>query len=297
MAFLAEIAQRWSFSALADLDEGEVEGLVARFEAGDPPPDRRGSVTLVGAGPGDPGLLSEAARAAIAAADLVICDRIVPPELRAHARGDLRIARKYPGRADRAQAEIDAWMVAGARAGKSVVRLKCGDPFVFGRGHEEVEHLRRQGIEVRVVPGISSAFAAPAAVGIPLTLRGVADRVEVSTGHGRGGAKARLPAPDPRVTRVFLMGVGRVASLVERLIALGHAPELPAAIVERATWEGQRAGRCSLAELPALVERGSFAAPAVLVLGSVVALAPAAGFEIDELPEPRPAPTLLPLGA
>ncbi|MGB0648389.1 MAG: SAM-dependent methyltransferase, partial [Bradymonadia bacterium] len=144
----------------------------------------RGRVTLVGAGPGDPDLLTIAAIDALSAADLVVADRLVPKAIMDLVSCELRIARKWRGRADAAQDELNQWVLDGARAGKQVVRLKCGDPFVFGRGREELDWLDKHGIESEVVPGVSSAFAAPAAAGIPVTSRGYADRVTMLTARG-----------------------------------------------------------------------------------------------------------------
>lgn len=264
MRWLKAAGQRLPWSALAELD---VAAMVQRYRGGRAPAP--GRVTLVGAGPGDPRLMTIAAREALASADLVLCDRLVPPAIRALVGGELRIARKRPGRADAAQAELNAWMLAAARAGQRVVRLKCGDPFVFGRGGEEVTLLEDAGVAVEVIPGVSAALAAPLLANIPATCRGVADRVVISTGRGAGGGD--VPPPDFReeTTAIFLMSVGRLPSLVTGLLAAGWPPDWPAAAIERASHPEQRTLRAPLSALCALAAEEGLAAPAVIVVGQV----------------------------
>lgn len=280
MRWLTELARSWTLAGLAKLDDTSRERLLERYRRGEPVPAEKGSsaagdgrLRLVGAGPGDPDLLTVAARNALEEADLVLSDRLVPPAILALVKGELRVARKYPGRADAAQAELHAWMREGLEDGRNVVRLKCGDPFLFGRGQEELIWLGQQGLEAEVIPGISSAFCAPLAAGIPPTHRGVADRVMVLTGHGRGGRRPSRPTFDAETTFVWLMGVRRIADLTAGLIADGWPPDLPAAIVEKATHPEQRQVFATLGTLAAEAAAAGIAPPAAIVVGEVAALA------------------------
>lgn len=254
---------------LVDLD---VAAQLDRYRAGRPArPQPR--VQLVGAGPGDPGLLTVAARDALAQADLVLADRSCSPQILALVRGDLRIARKFKGRGPKGQEELQTWMLEAALAGRRVVRLKAGDPFLFGRGLEEVRFLAEHGIEAEVLPGVTSAFAGPAAAGIPVTTRGVADRVVVMTGQGRDGREVDPLDFREDQTLVMLMAVSRLPELVRRLQEIGWPPDWPAAAVMHATWASQRAVEAPLSELPRVAEEAGIAAPAVIVVGRVVDLA------------------------
>jgi siroheme synthase len=168
-----------------------------------------------------------------------------------------------------------------------VVRLKAGDPCVFGRGGEEVETLRAHGIDVTVIPGITSALSAPLSVGISLTMRGEADRIHILTGHGAEGAAVSMPQFEPHTSYVWLMSVGRLEAVVQGMLDRGAPESWPAALVERATRPGQRAVRAPLAHLPDLVADRGLAAPAVLVISPTVARAEGAAFEADLLAETR----------
>jgi uroporphyrin-III C-methyltransferase len=286
MTWLADLARRWSWEDLASLDDDVIDALGTTYAAGLPAPEgrprpmvpaRTGRVRLVGAGPGDPGLLTVAAREALETADLVLADRLVSPEILDLVRGELRIARKLPGRAQEAQDELDAWTIEAAKAGRDVVRLKCGDPFVFGRGGEELVALAAHGLDAEVVPGVSAALSAPVLAGIPTTMRGHADRILVLTATGRELARPAPPAFDDATTYVFLMGVHRLDALVADLLGAGFPPSWPAAIVESASRPGQRTVRAPLAALAARAAEQGVAAPATVVVGRVVdALASAA---------------------
>ncbi len=232
---------------------------------------QRGRLVLVGAGPGDPRLLTVAALEALASADIVVSDRLVPPEILSLAAGEVIVANKTYGRAHEAQEEI-YWRIEEAlRGGQTVVRLKGGDPFVFGRGGEEVLHFRALGYEAEVIPGISSALAAPLLAGIPVTTRGVASQVLVTTGHGENDSDADLPPYAPNRTTVLLMGVSRLGQLTESLMAkAGYPGSLPCAIVESASLARQRVTMGTLETLAAEAERVGVCAPATLVLGNAV---------------------------
>jgi uroporphyrin-III C-methyltransferase len=244
---------------------------------------RPGVVYLVGAGPGDPDLITVLGLRCLRRADAVVYDRLVHPALIAEApAAALRIdCGKTPGRPGVTQEEIHRTLIELARAGLAVVRLKGGDPFVFGRGGEEAAALTAAGVPWRVVPGISSALAAPAAAGIPLTHRGVASSFAVITGHHAGDPEAGPPEWASADTIVALMAVGRLGELVEELLRCGRPADTPAALIERATLPGSRTLVAPLAELPALAERACVGAPATLVVGAVVALRGALGADLQ----------------
>ena len=227
-------------------------------------------ITLVGAGPGDPDLLTLAAVRALSTADLVIADRLIPPEMLSLVQGELKIAGKRPGCAEPAQQEIYEWVAQGVQAHKHVVRLKIGDPFLFGRGGEEIMEYRALGVEPQVVPGVSSAFAGPLLASIPVTHRGVANQVYVCTGYGREGDRPYLAPFYPNQTAVFLMAVGRLAELCFNLQQVGYPPTTPVAIVEKASTPRQRTLVGSLTSIVGLAEQEKAAAPAIIVVGEVV---------------------------
>jgi uroporphyrin-III C-methyltransferase len=230
-------------------------------------------VALVGAGPGDPGLLTVAAQELLAGADVVFHDALVGPEVLAMAPADAELVDvgKRGGRRSARQNEITAALIEAARAGREVVRLKGGDPFVFGRGGEELNALLAAGIEVVVVPGVSAAVAAPAAAGIPLTMRGVSASVAFATATG---ADADIPvrlldlaaAAD---TLVLLMPLGVLDELAARLAGV-LGPQRPAAVIANATLPTQRVVRGTLANIAGLARAGAVEAPATLVVGEVV---------------------------
>jgi uroporphyrinogen III methyltransferase/synthase len=237
---------------------------------------RGGVVYLVGAGPGDPGLMTVRALELIASADAIYYDRLIPPGALDGAREDAELVYvgKAPGKPSVPQDEIGERLIEAAQAGKSVVRLKGGDPFVFGRGGEEGEALRAAGVEFEVVPGITAGVAATAYAGIPVTHRDDASAVAFITGHEDPAkeqsaldweALARFPG-----TLVFYMGVKRLANNAAALIEAGRDAEEPAAAVERGTMDGQRTVVATLGTLAEVVERENVGAPALIVIGPVV---------------------------
>ncbi len=233
-----------------------------------------GVVHLVGAGPGDPELLTVRALRLLQQADVIIYDRLIGPEILAHARTDA--ARFYVGKQrgnhSRTQAEINALMALHARAGKCVVRLKGGDPFVFGRGGEEQDYLRARGVAVEVVPGITAATGCAAAVGIPLTHRDYALGVTFVTGHAKDGAPDLdwAALAKSRQTLVIYMGVASAGMIAGELTAHGMAPTTPVAVIENGTRPQQRLVTGSIARLGDLVTDEGIAGPAVIVIGDVV---------------------------
>lgn len=237
-----------------------------------------GHVWLVGAGPGDPGLITVAGVEALARADVVVYDRLVNPRLLDLTPKDAEriFAGKGPGRHAMSQEEINELLVARAREGKRVVRLKGGDPFVFGRGGEEAQALSSAGVAFDVVPGVTSAVAAPAYAGVPVTQRGLASSVAFVTGH-EDPAKEERAVDWERLatavdTLVLLMGVGQLGRIAERLIAAGRDPATPAAVVEWGTLPRQRVVEGVLGEIAARVEEVGIGNPAVAVVGDVARL-------------------------
>ena len=237
-----------------------------------------GHVALVGAGPGDPGLMTVRGRDLITRADVILYDRLIPDGVLAGARdgADLVYVGKEPGRPTMEQAEIERRLVEHAGHGKLVVRLKGGDPFVFGRGGEEAEALRAAGVSFEVVPGITAGLAAPAFAGIPVTHREHASAVALITGHEDPDkpesaldwdALAAFPG-----TLVFYMGVAQLPRIAASLIGAGRPAEEPAAVVERGTLPGQRTVLATLETVAERAAQAQLAAPAVTVVGPAAGL-------------------------
>ena len=237
----------------------------------------RGEVVLVGAGPGDPGLLTLHALRALNEADVILHDRLVGAGVLDLARRDAeRIdVGKRAGAHAGAQSRIHALMLEHARAGRRVVRLKGGDPFVFGRGGEEIEFLRAHGIAYRIVPGITAALACAAYAGVPLTHRDHAHSVQILTAHGRSDLDALdwHTIAAARQTLAIYMGAGAVAAVQQRLLDYGRAGDTPFAIVENGSLPTQRVIVGTLATLPERARAEAVQAPALLIVGEVAALA------------------------
>ncbi len=250
-----------------------------------------GRVYLVGAGPGDPELLTVKALRLLSQAEVIVYDRLVSAEVLDLApRGAARLfVGKATGCHTLPQAEINRLLVDIARSGKRVVRLKGGDPFVFGRGSEEAQYLAAHGIPFEVVPGITAAAGCSASAKIPLTHRGLATGVRFITGHGRDDCELDLDwrgLADPDTTLVIYMGLGRMAQICAKLMEAGLAPTTPAAAISEGTTPRQRIVLSTIADLCRQVEAAALAAPVLFVIGRVVdvasALAPAAGFAEGE---------------
>lgn len=243
----------------------------------------RGTIYLVGAGPGDPGLLTVKALRLIQQADSVVYDRLVSREIRQLIPDS--VSRIYVGKATGrhtlSQDEINALLIRLASRGQRVVRLKGGDPFIFGRGSEEALALARHDIRFEIVPGITAAQACAAYAGIPLTHRGVAQGVQFVTGHrSNDGATLFDPAAvaDPGQTLVIYMGLGRLELIARTLADAGRAADTPAAVIERGTTPRQRTLVTTLGELPGAVEAEAVRSPALLVIGRVVSMADELGW-------------------
>lgn len=236
-----------------------------------------GEVALIGAGPGDPGLLTLRAWSLLQQAEVIVHDRLVSDELlRLLPAGSRRHdVGKAAGRRSPTQAEINALLHRLACEGWRVARLKGGDPFVFGRGSEELEYLLARGIDCQVVPGVTAASGCSAYAGIPLTHRGVAQSCRFVTGHLQGDGELALPWTSlacPGQTLVFYMGLAALPTISAQLIAAGLAPDTPAALISHGTSKRQRVERGSLATLPRIALKKGFAPPTLIVVGAVVGL-------------------------
>ena len=235
-----------------------------------------GCVAIVGAGPGDPELMTLRACRLLERADVVLCDRLVNPEILAICRDGARVidVGKDPAGKSTSQAVINHLLVKEARSGQFVVRLKGGDPFVFGRGGEEAIYLRECGIDFEVVPGVSSAIGVPGSAGIPVTHRGVSTHVTIVTGMGSAGPPAEtwraLGATGGTI--VVLMGVRHLVEIATELIAGGREASTPAALVQDGTTENEVVLEAPLGAIAESARRGGISSPAILVVGEVVAL-------------------------
>jgi len=309
--WLAQVCEYWPLKRLAAISDADVAAVLESYQAvtgadltkvdgfkptdgsSTPPPRPIGRIILAGSGPGHPDLLTQATYKAIQAADLILADKLVPAGVLdlIPRRTPVSIARKFPGNADRAQEELLEQALDGVREGKTVLRLKQGDPFIYGRGGEEVAFFRAHGLgeRVTVLPGITSSLSAPLFAAIPATQRDVADQVLICTGTGK---KGKAPVPPEYVksrTVVFLMALHRIAGLVKELTT--HAPEdehrqqdekatdtprptrelwpldIPCAVVERASCPDQRVMRTTLRHVVEAIEQEGSRPPGLLVVG------------------------------
>ena len=241
-------------------------------------PDARGRVILVGAGPGDPGLLTLRAVEALRQADVVVHDGLIDPRVLEYAPATAqRISvAKRRARHTLPQEAINALIIAHVKAGSIVVRLKGGDPFVFGRGGEEVEAVRAAGLKVEVIPGVSAALGCSAEAMLPLTHRDWSSAVSFVAGQCKGLTEQNWSGLAGRGrTLVIYMGVSCASPIADKLMAEGVAPDMPVAVLERGTLEGARALRTLLADLGGMVERENVVSPAIIVVGEVVLLSDA----------------------
>lgn len=254
--------------------------MIGAKDTGGPGARSTGFVSLVGAGPGDPDLLTQRAVRRLAEADLVLYDALVSPDvLPLASRAQCLSVGKRACKPSISQEAINRCLVRGARRGKRVVRLKCGDPFVFGRGGEEAIALAAAGISFEIVPGVSSALAAPALAGIPVTHRGMSSSVVVVSGHSPSAYAPIVDAVTPHsTTLVVLMGLGSRARLAQHLLARGWAAQTPAAVLLAASSAAARTWIGTLGELTAdaaalNVDVAPGDAPGTIVIGQVVSVA------------------------
>lgn len=288
MRWLSQICEYWPLRKLVAITESDIDAILQSYSAGKGDakeingvtyPSEKGKIVLAGSGPGHPDLLTRATYHAIQNADIILADKLVPePVLKLiPRRTEVRIARKFPGNADQAQEEFLQMGLGALRTGRHVLRLKQGDPYLYGRGGEEFEFFRKEGYIPVVLPGIASALSASLFADIPATHRGVSDQLLICTGTGRKGAAPEPPTYVPTQTAVFLMALHRLSSLVEALItppAVDARPripwpkETPCAIVERASCSDQRVIRTTLEHVCVAFEAEGSRPPGLLVVGA-----------------------------
>ena len=242
--------------------------------------ESRGEVYLIGVGPGDPDLLTLRAQQLLQQADVILHDRLVPEAILGRARRDAERINvgKTPGSHEHTQDYINQLLLEQARLGRRVARVKGGDPFIFGRGGEELAVLREAGIPVVVVPGITAGLGAAASAGIPLTMRGMSQAVTFVTATGaQGGSLDWAALAHPQHTIVFYMSAAQLDHITAQLIAHGLPARQPVALIERATWPDERVLKSTLADLPRLAQAAKLQSPTLLVIGEVAALATVRG--------------------
>ena len=272
---LAGGQHRRSAAIRSAIHEALQAGLIGT--AGIEGPDVRGGVALVGGGPGDPELITVRGRRLLAAADVVVADRLAPPQLLAELGAEVEVidAAKIPYGRAMAQEAINAVLIERAREGKFVVRLKGGDPFVFARGYEEVLACAQAGVAVTVVPGVTSAIAVPALAGVPVTHRGVNHEFVVVSGHVAPGHPESLVNWDALAalsgTLVLLMAVERIEQFSEVLLAGGRPAQTPVLVVQHGSTAIQRTVRATLADAAQKVRAEGIRPPAIIVIGPVAA--------------------------
>ncbi|TGJ78908.1 hypothetical protein E0Z10_g9857 [Xylaria hypoxylon] len=311
MRWLSQVCEYWPLKRLAAITDDDVGAILKSYETASAPesigkpalannPKNKGRIILAGSGPGHPDLLTRATHKAIQIADLILADKLVPAGVLdlIPRRTPVHIARKFPGNADAAQNELQEMAIAGVRDGKTVLRLKQGDPYIYGRGGEEVEYFRKHGLGGRVVvlPGVTSALSAPLFANIPSTQRDVADQILICTGTGKKGKPPAPPEYTPTRTVVFLMALHRIAGLVRELTEYletedrsqeeeatppavqGGANSIssqralwprntPCAVIERASCPDQRVIRTTLDKVNEAIEQEGSRPPGLLVVG------------------------------
>lgn len=299
MRWLSQICEYWPLDRLAAITDTDISKILDAYKStAQPPPPvsdsaldqsslvgrpplRKGTITLAGSGPGHPSLLTIATQTAIQRAHFILADKLVPAEILAliPRRTPVHIARKFPGNADAAQEELLQLGLNAVKEGKDVLRLKQGDPYLYGRGAEEVTFFRERGYDVRVIPGITSALSAPLFADIPVTHRAVADQVVICTGTGRKGAAPEPPSYKKSKTVVFLMALHRLESLVKSLTVASDEEDgetqrralwpasTPCTVIERASCPDQRVIRSTLRHVCQAVEDEGSRPPGLLVVG------------------------------
>ncbi|RDW86191.1 putative siroheme synthase [Aspergillus mulundensis] len=292
MRWLSQICEYWPLRKLAAINDSDIEKILQEYSSGTSKstdvngprqPEKKGKIVLAGSGPGHPDLLTRATYNAIQSADIILADKLVPaPVLELiPRRTEVHIARKFPGNADQAQEEFLRMGLDALQKGRQVLRLKQGDPYLYGRGGEELEFFRAEGFTPVVLPGITSALSAPLFAEIPATHRGVSDQVLVCTGTGRKGAAPEPPTYVPTQTVVFLMALHRLSALVSSLTTLPEEESdqlsqtrtlwpknTPCAIIERASCSDQRVIRSTLEHVCQAFEAEGSRPPGLLVVGA-----------------------------
>lgn len=284
MRWLSQICEYWPLRRLSSITDSDIETLFREYakpsalQGGGKAIDgrlRRGKIILAGSGPGNPDLLTRAAHKAILSADVVLADKLVPGPILdlVPRRATVHIAKKFPGNADKAQEELLSLGLEGLKAGSVVVRIKQGDPYIYGRGGEEYDFFSSHGYTPIVLPGITSALSAPLFAAIPSTHRSVADQVLICTGTGRKGVAPDHPEYVESRTVIFLMALHRLSSLIETLTgSKGYPKDTPCAVLERASCPDQRVIRTTLEHVCAAVEVEGSRPPGLLVVGKACAV-------------------------
>ncbi|CAH1762933.1 11007_t:CDS:1 [Entrophospora sp. SA101] len=305
MNWMSRICEEWTMEELKLLDENLINLLLQFYEQDHTPTyssiikqlsnkeqfdqnlkiDKKGKVILVGAGPGDPDLLTFKARQALLDADLVITDRLIPESLYSMVKCEVRMApTKKSGDGDNggdgdegkksrsaeAQDLLQSWCLKACKEGKIVVRLKIGDPFLFSRGGEEVLFFKENGCAVEVIAGISSALSAPMAANVPVTYRGLSNQVTIMTGQAAQGKLPEVPNYNPMCTLIALMAVGKAEELSKELLNKGYPKYLSAVFVENADRPNQRIIYATVESLGKIVEKENVISPSTLIIGRVV---------------------------
>lgn len=288
--WLSQICEYWPLRKLAAITDSDIETILQAYSSGKGDASHingtgissmKGKIALAGSGPGHPDLLTRATYHAIQNADLILSDKLVPAPVLdlIPRRTEVHISRKFPGNADQAQEEFLQMGLDALRKGRQVLRLKQGDPYLYGRGAEEFDFFRKEGFTPLVLPGITSALSAPLFAEIPATHRGASDQVLICTGTGRKGAAPEPPTYVPTQTVVFLMALHRLSSLVESLTTLpvedNGKPtrtlwprDTPCAIIERASCTDQRVIRSTLEHVCVAFEAEGSRPPGLLVVGA-----------------------------
>lgn len=284
--WLSQICEYWPLGKLAAITDSDIDAILQAYSLGkgDVPhingveSSRKGTIILAGSGPGHPDLLTRATYHAIQKADIILADKLVPAPVLdlVPRRTEVHISRKFPGNADQGQEEFLQMGLHALRKGQQVLRLKQGDPYLYGRGAEEFDFFRKEGFIPLVLPGITSALSASLFAEIPATHRGVSDQVLICTGTGRKGAAPEPPTYVPTQTVVFLMALHRLSSLVESLTTPSEngisrtlwPKDTPCAIIERASCTDQRVIRTTLEHVCAAFETAGSRPPGLLVAGA-----------------------------
>lgn len=271
LRWLDQMVEYYPLRSLETLTLGDLEDISGKQPSPSPSETKKGKISLVGAGPGSSGLLTTEALREITSADYVLADKLVPEEVLALVprRTPVFIARKFPGNAERAQQELLEKGLGAVEQGQHVVRLKQGDPYIYGRGAEEYLFFQEHGYTPKVVAGVTSALAAPLLANIPATHRGAADQILICTGTGRNGAQLEPPEYVPTRTVVFLMALHRIESMVEILVSAGWDPDVPCASIERASCPDQRVVRTTLRHIADALNAVGSRPPGLLVVGQV----------------------------
>lgn len=273
--WLSQICEYWPLRRLAVITDDEIESIMQNYAHSAPPSpsqvpfQQKGRIVLAGSGPGHPDLLTNLTMKAIQNADFILADKLVPSPVLdlIPRRTPVHIARKFPGNAEAAQEELLSKGLEALERGDMVLRLKQGDPYLYGRGAEELDFFRSKGFKVSVIPGITSALSAPLCADIPVTHRAVSDQVLICTGTGRKGAAPDPPAYLANQTVVFLMALHRLADLVASLHARSWPSETPCAVIERASCCDQRVVRTTLEHVCAAIDELGSRPPGLLVVG------------------------------